>query len=576
MPLTGPMDSRSRPADIGPGVLRYKLNLAINSSGKLSRRAGHSALSFGLRSDTPSAVANWDHHRQGVTRGPFTLLHEITSPDNRRYLFDGTDKQVSWLDNDTSEWNDIITDGAVDSRWKIASLRDKVVLVNGTDPPRIHTIGDTGPAAVLDLSGAEGDNGTIVVRYQNVIVMMHGNLVQWSDFRDASRWSLSVVAPDSTIAGFKYLDDGDRILNAVELGGVLYIFTTQSIVRMFPQVTEDEVFGFHWWYREQETRSACLAYDNAVVSTGREIFWFGRNTIFWLNSFSSVPLSPDWLLKASGVVFERDTRLDPAFCQSPVAEFLPDEAGVSKEVHFYFPKIGSEDGVNNAGLILSFNTDSTTSPYQTADVTDVGFTALTTFSRTTDAGITCATTPAFIGASGLDYSLKQIGGVFYREYVTLIGDGPANDIPDASYATVQTGYVSELVFLMPFGWPQRDKILRSILLEHETADARTPSPNLVQCFVGNSYHLADPMDATCGVQFHDMGPRDMLCPDVDSVAKLIADGTRSDDSTVWDNLAEQGRHLYLRLRVTANDGSAPVGSDTAWSMVFLDSLTLPS
>src|SRR3990167_1522464 len=574
MPLTGPMDSRSRPADLGPRVLRFKLNMAVNSSGKLSRRAGFSALSFGSRSDNPELQTNWDHHRQGATREPITLLSEITSPDNLRYLFDGTSKRVSWLDNGTSGWHDIITDGAADSRWKIASLRDKVVLVNGVDPPRVHTLGDTAPAAVLDLSGAESANGNIVVSYQNVIVMFSGNLVQWSDFRDASRWNLAPVVPDSTIAGFQYLDDGEQILNTAELGGVLYIFTDRAIWRMFPNVTATSIFGFHRWYGEPTNRTACLAYENALVATGKEFFWFGRTSVYWMNQFSSAPISPDWLLRASGLVFESSTALDPAFCESPVGGFVPDAAGSSKEVWFSYPRLGSVLGVNDYSIVLSFNTDSTVSPYTTADYVDAGFTAFTNFSRTTEAGVTCSTNPVFIGAFGEDYTLKSIGGVFRRDIVTLVGDDVTVDIPDNAYAVTARGYSSQLMLMCPFPLEHREKILRVLRIAHDTIAQDVP--NLFRLRIGGSYMLADPLSTqpNCGVLWHVIDDLPAACPDVEPLADLADKGLRQDDATEFQ-MNEQARLLYADLKIVAPDGTAPIGTDTAFSNISFEYLLLP-
>lgn len=545
----------------------------------MCRRAGHAALSFGLRSDTPASTANWDHHRQGATREPITLLSEITSPANLRYLFDGTASRVSWLNNGTSEWTNIVTNGAADSRWQIAALRDKVVLTNNVEEPRIHTLGSGTSAVIPELQGVGVTKAKVVLNYNNVILLMNvvadgervANRIWWSDFRDATKWTTG----DPSVSGFQDLDDGESILAAVELGGIVWVFTDKSIWRLFVNVTAESIFGVQRWYSDPVNRTACLKYENTLVSTGKDLFWAGTNSIYTCNQFSTGPSAPDWILKGSGRMFEGPDSIDTAFCESPVAVFSPDATGVSKEVHFYFPKTGSENGINDSGFILSFNNDSVQTAYATSDYTDIGFTALCTFSHATGSGLDCATRPTLIGASGIDYSLKRIGGVFYREYVALIGGDPASDIPDVNYALSQTGYFSELVLPMPFGWPQRDKILRSIILEHETADARTAAPNLIQCFVGNSYHLADPVGETCSVQFHDMGPREMLCPDIDSDEKLVADGTRRDDATSWENLAEQARFLYLRLKITANDGSAPVGSDTAWSAVFFDFLVLP-
>lgn len=591
--LTGPLDTRSRPADLGPGALRWKLNLSVNQSGKLSRRAGHAALSFGARSDTPSAVANWDFHRRGAPREPITLLSEITSPERARYLFAGTQGRVDWLNNSTSEWQNILNGmGSAGTRWKAAGLREKAYFTNNFDPVQVHTLGSASAVPVAELLTQGVTRAKVIVQYQNVIVVMNlsgqeydishmpvgpvsrlPNRVQWSDYRNGESWAFGAAS----VAGFQDLDDGEEILNCAELAGVLWIFTDRAIWWMYPNVTTNSVFGFKRWYAEPKNRTACLRYENSLVATGREFFWLGESTAYWCNQFSTAPTSPDWLLKATGRLFEGPHRIDPSWCASPVGEFLPDQAGSAREVWFSYPQLGSASGVNDYTLVLSFNTESQNSPYQTGDQVDYGYTAFCNFTHVLGEGLTCATTATFIGASGSDFCLKSIGGVFYREEVKLAGGDVTADIPDASYVRTQTGYFSQMMLLAPLGSPTREKILRNVILDHDTADARTSNPNLINLRIGNSYHLADPLslNGSCAVQWHQIDTREMLCPDVDSGAKMEADGTRPDDATEWPNQAEQGRYLYVDLKITNSAGGPPIGSDSAFKDLSFDALTLP-
>ena len=83
-PLSGPLDTRSKPAELAPGSLRYKLNLAINRTGALSVSPGYEALDFGLRSDDPTLSTNWDfHYRNQITREPVTFLFEATDTSGK-------------------------------------------------------------------------------------------------------------------------------------------------------------------------------------------------------------------------------------------------------------------------------------------------------------------------------------------------------------------------------------------------------------------------------------------------------------------------------------------------------------
>lgn len=596
MPLSGPLDTRSRPADTLPGMFRWKLNFAMNSSGKLSRRAGHAALNFGLRSDDPLATANWDFHLRAPApaREPVTWLSEIVSIDRTRYLYAGTQTTVAWLNNSTSQWNTIVNGvGNSQSRWKGAALNDKVVLSDGQSAIRVAQLGSVSSAVIGDLTTLGLSAAKVVVEFANVVVLMNflgreytdlgaptggvrrfANRVEWSDFRDAESWEFG----SGSIAGFQDLGDGEIILNAAPLGGVLWIFTDRSIWHMWPAVSDTNiVFGFRRWYTEPKNRTACLKYENGLVATGKDFYWLGADSIYWANQFSQAPSSPDWLLLATGTMFEGEQRLDPDFCASPVGELIPDAEGTAREVWFSYPRLGSADGVNDFSLVLSFNTDSKVAGFQTASYVDHGYTAFTNYSFTTQTGLTCATTSTFIGASGTDYCLKSIGTVFHRETVALIEDDVANDIPDNLYSTSLTGYHSQLMFMVPLPRGLQEKIIRNIELEHDTTDEETDTPNQVALRIGNSYHIADPLETNgkCNVQWHNIDSKPLLCPDVDSSEKMETDGTRPDDATEWPNQAEQGRYLYADFKVTNFNGAAPTGSNSAWNSVMFDYYVLP-
>lgn len=581
--LTGPLDTRSRPADLGPGAIRWKLSLACNKSGKLCRRAGHAALNFGLRSDSPSGTANWDFHLRGAAREPITLLSEIVSPERVRYLFAGTEGRVDWLDNSTSDWTNIINSGSAGGRWKIAGLNGKAVLTNNIDPVQIHTLGSGTAATITDLTTLNITRAKVVVQYQNVIVLMNltsagsrlPNRIQWGAYRLPE----SFVFGMSSVAGFQDLDDGEEILNSGELAGVLWIFTDRAIWWMFPSgstAAGTSVFGFKRWYAEPKNRTACLRYENSLVATGKEFFWLGESTIYWTNQFSSAPTSPDWLLKASGRLFEGPNRIDPAWCASPVGEFVPDAAGSAKEVWFSYPQLGSVAGVNNYSLVLSFNIESQASPYQTGDHVDYGYTALCNFTHVAGgSSLNCATTTTFIGASGSDYCLKSVGNVFYREEVTLIGGNVETDIPHASYARTQAGYFSEIRASFPLpAISSREKIVRHLQLDHDTVDPLAANSNVLQLKIGNSYIVADPLASNCAVLWHELEDKPLACPNLKTSEQLLADGLRSDDATEWF-AAEQGIYLYYWIKIANFQGAAPVGSDSAWNNLMVDYFLLP-
>ena len=579
-PLVQILDTRSIPAPDTSGVFRWKLNMAVNPAGSLCRRSGHAALNLGSGS-------NWDHHRRSASpREPISCLYENSSPDGVRQLFDGTETKVSLLDNATGEWADILS-GMSGGNWKAAGLRDKVVFTNNVDKMQVYTLGG-GVTTITELEAGAWVIATpkafpvtkakIALQYAGVMVLMNlevntvrvANRVHWSDYRDAEKWDPT----GASVSGYQDLDEGEVILNALEFAGIVYVFTDRAIWKMFVNSSDPlkPTFGFNRWYSDPVNRIACLAYENAVVSTGKELFWLGRDTIYWANQFSSSPTSADWLLKASGTMFEGPYRIDNAFCASPQAHAISSSEGSGKEVWFSYPRVGSLDGINDYSLVLSFNLDSTVSPFQTADYVDHGYTAFCSFSMGVSAGSDCKYSPSFIGASGTDWCLKSLGVGFAREMVTLITGDPEVNIPDASYAVVEVGYHSIIRGLCPFGMPRREKIVRNLLLDHDTKDDLT----FGRLKIGNTYTLQDcnTEAGNCRVLWHDIEDMPLSCPTVSSPENMLAENTRPDIGTEWP-MYEEGKHLYYELKVVDANGNPPIGGESAWAGLAWEVLTKP-
>lgn len=570
------LDTRSRPADLSPGAFRYKLNWGVNLSGKLCRRSGHSAFSLGLRSDDPEAVANWDYHRQGHDREPVTMGFQHVATDGARRLFLGAETTLATLDNDTSEWTEIFNGATgAGARWKAAGLGNKVFFTNNVIAPRVYTIGGLSSSTIAGLTSGVGNpnltRARIVLSFAKVIIWMNVvedgdrfiSRVRWSNFGDGTDYS---TATSGAVTGFSDLETDDEILNAVELYNAIYIFTTRSIWRMTVSASGSLAFGFTRIYTEPRNKSGCLAYPNTLVSNGKELFWLSRDSAWTFNPYTAAPEASDWLLYATGHLFSATNpdAIETRCCESAICEYWPD----TKEIWLSYPLATAAvepNCVNNRTLVL--NTD-----YKTADIVDQGYTMFVNFSKTAASAQVCNSGQYFIGASGTDYSLKSIGGVFHRENVALVDGSAINDVSDVAYATTLDGYYSRIVGRVPTGYPQLEKTLRGVIVEHDTVPQ--DDPNLLTLRIGNSAHLTDPMslDVHCGPQWHAQEDLELSCPDERSMTALEADNLRpSDPVTDW-SMFEEGRHLYYDIRIVKNDTgkSAPVGSDTAWSAITFD------
>jgi hypothetical protein len=576
LPMTGPLDTRSKPADLTPGAYRAKLNIAVNRSGNLARRTGFKPLDLGPF--IGGIVPNWGHHNTPVVLGqprePLTFLMEATGPNSERFLYDGSKSTLSVLDNQTSEWAYLLAQvGGDGARWRGAVLDDKILFTNNVDLPRAHTMGTTTTSGIPELAGVGVTRAKIAITYMGCVFLM--NVVQntktitarvwWSDFRDLTKWSL---APAESVAGFQDLEYGDEILNAIELGGALYIFTAQSIYRCVPNPMSDQAFGFQKIYSEPTNRRGCLAYANTLVSDGRSAYWMARDSIYrYAPYLTPVPESPDWLMRASGEIFEPGpNQISPECCEAPIGQYSPD----TNEIYFFYPRkattavAGDEACINDYGMVASLSA-------QTADYVDFGMTSMVTFRPGASA---CGATSVLIGASGHDWCLKQMGVGYSRVYVLFPEGGhPSMDVSPGNYRTETVGYRSLLRGMYPFGYPHRNKILRNVALDHAPEGADTA---MLHLRIGNSHTLADPNDTrqTCAVQWHDAGALPVACPDQLPRAAMDQQNLRASDATDWP-VYEEGRYLYYDLQIAGPDGGDTLGGETSLHKLEFDFLIRP-
>lgn len=562
-PLVGALDTRSRPADVPIGGFRWKLNFRTTSEGKLCRRRG-----FEKFYSDAALFTNHDHHCQGAVREPITGIFESTENDGTRRFFDSTQSRVSLLDPDTGLYIDIISGmGDTGSRWKAAELQNVVVFTNDVDEPRFYDVVDQ---TTVTISNLPAKKAKVVVQFNGYIILMNtfedgerrSARVRWCDLNMPKEWR---IAPDlaSSLAGFQDLQYGDEILGAAPMLGALYIYTRRSIWKMFIAGTDEGVFGFTRVYNEPKNQTGCLAFPDTLITTGGEHWYMGRDGIYKFSPYIPTPEREDWLHRASGVIYTKaDTMIDPDYCASPVAEYLPD----AREIWFSWPSAG-QSGVNNWTLIAQIE-------HKTADIMDAGFTALCNFRRTPESASRCNESQDFVGASSVDYCLKSIGEVYLREYAVLsdVSD-PTVDLPEtATYASV--GYDSQLRTLIPLGFSDRDKLIRNVLVDHDTSAQEAPC--VFRLRIGNAYSLVDANSEadTCAPLWRQMSDRELACSDPSSIATMRANNLRPNVGTEW-RVYERGRFLYFELTITNADHTPGIGGDTCLQRIDFDAMAMP-
>jgi hypothetical protein len=146
------------------------------------------------------------------------------------------------------------------------------------------------------------------------------------------------------------------------------------------------------------------------------------------------------------------------------------------------------------------------------------------------------------------------------------------------------GYTSILRTIIPLGFPDRDKMIRLVSVDHDTAWQSDP-----QCYLhlrlGNNYTMVDPNDAedVGAPLWRDITPDKVLqCPDTMKLSEMKAKNLRPAKGTEWPCLV-QGRYLFFELSVSnppVKQGGTTVyppaiGGDTCFNKIDFQALALP-
>lgn len=576
--LAGVFDARSRPADLPPGALRWVQNWAVNDSGKRCRSAGFQRLLSDqlykqaggtlCTGETDGCVyKNSDFHDQGGSREPVRYLQEITSSTSVRHLWLARSKDVHRYDEATGLWTSVGT-MANAGQFSMACLKDHVLVTNNADPVRVQTLPNASvPVSWQESSGLLTDCSTRRVR---VLTSFYGfilamNVTQqvdggWQEFTSRVRWcDLNkpldwIYNGTSSLANFQDLDYGDDIIAAKQLGGSLIIYTLRAIWRCYVNSVDSSlVFGFQRLYSEPKNQTGCLAYPNTLVSTGDAHYYWARDGIYKFTLSSPEPERVGWIHAASAVIFSGDypdTRVDPSLCNYPVAEYSP----AVNELRFSWAD--QWNVLNRHTLVCNIQ-------FQTCAYEDEGYTALCNYTPTA----ACNTNLArLVGACGRDYGLKELGGVYFREYLSVADENYTTPITSAVY--YQEGYNSVLRGLIPDPWPSTERTIRMLSVDHDTVEDSDPCR--VWLKIGNSFHVQDPnsTDPKRQPQWNTYPFKLLEPPESEGMAAMKAKNLRPDEMLQFP-VYDKGAFLYYDLTVAGSQGPA-IGGNSAWGRLDFD------
>lgn len=180
----------------------------------------------------------------------------------------------------------------------------------------------------------------------------------------------------------------------------------------------------------------------------------------------------------------------------------------------------------------------------------------------------CKTIKTFVGASAVDYCLKQFdSSVFYRERATTF-------VPCGTW--VLDGYISRsLSGALDFNETKYDK--RVTRFEAEIYPLPQTVPSKINLRVGTSAQAIDPRLAggKCAILWEEMDALPLDCLSEVTAEQHLADGTRPDGAYEWSPFSD-GRFFYFELSITNPVASpADTGGGCCIARYSLDADVLP-
>ena len=447
------LDVRSEPADMSSQSLRWLLNFEMGKTGRLRRRRGWTRLFYSANYNNqdlhdqllplqnyyedqspkatgaddvsywPSSKCYGDQKTRVNEREPISMIRDVVSTNGTRRLVVATRSRIYELNEATGNYR-ILGDGfsggesSAAKRWQSGQAKNFVCLTNDYDIPMHYEIGKdelvgcamSAMKPLPTLDSIKLTKAGMLTVWKNVIFLGNieldygriENKIVWSDLvrRDSATNEEEIsfsAAKLGTIAGDADLSYGHKILRMLPLGNNALLYTTRGIWRVTATgdspVNGGSAFYFEPIY-ESDRGDKCLAYPEAIVSTGEAHFFMSREGyIYRMDAFNLTPQRLEWLADAGDII---PRTIDQHVCDSHCMGY----DATNGEVHVSWVQAGQD----RAAMSFVFTPEEEWGTY-----VDAGFTAYGSF--TSDQRLTFRDFLRNIGVC----TTEQLGGLFVKE-----------------------------------------------------------------------------------------------------------------------------------------------------------------
>lgn len=386
-PLTGPLDVRSNPDQLGAGTLRMRQNLQTKAHGKVARGCGWSKLL------TNSRYNNEDFHDQllvlsniatpdfTAVRQPVTLLFEAESTRGVRSLIAAKQGVVAKLNEYSGNWiilgsgyGGTQTTSAAAPRFKCAQVGDFIGFTNDFESPMYYRMEDVSVSGspllqkFTDLETIGLSRAAVIWEWRGCLfladVEMDGERfayrLLWSDFNNPTGFD---PADLQSITGSKDLYTHERILGGRPLGNTFIIYTTHGIWEM-AVIGGDQSFAFTRRYNGEDNEGAAvLKYPNTLVNLPSAHGYLAEDGFYIFSPWYGQPERSEWAHLSTPIILDN---IDTVNCGVHVAAFNANELLISTA------SADATDQCPDRTLRINMN-------YRAADKIDFGFTAFTNY-----------------------------------------------------------------------------------------------------------------------------------------------------------------------------------------------------
>lgn len=145
-------------------------------------------------------------------------------------------------------------------------------------------------ASASPLPGGPGVCDSIIVTDRHVIAygcseetsaIYNPRCIRWSDFEDITDWTTTTT----NNAGEFILDNAGRIVRAMQVGSVIYVWTTDGLYSQQFVGSPGQTYFF------DKVADGCgLAGPNAVATLGQTAYWMSPDRKFWMMPFGMAPM----------------------------------------------------------------------------------------------------------------------------------------------------------------------------------------------------------------------------------------------------------------------------------------------